>query len=526
MGLDDNHALSLDSKHSAAYMKSPAALMAILIIFSMVSGCFGSEEKEDVEYDSPFTFDQGEIPSTTWYHYAGTVSSPFAVNAIDSYSITNANITHNLTGNNVPFFTQATYYGTGWDTFEPTIGVTSSGAIFFTNYNGLGDGTHIIRSRDQGQTWEDVGPFGMSDDQGQTPNSNDPYLYVDKFNDKLVKFDMHALTAMFVEYSDNDGETWSTPFPVEGYYAPQDHQSIASMPHGNAIVGDVVYVYCINTGSPALGAQCSRSLDGGHTWDAQQIGYPTESFGNQCSGLHGHVAGGSDGSIYRGNPSCEGPAVYASHDGGYTWTENTITTEVGMQQGWHSHEVAVAVDEGGNVHATWISTDMMPWYAYSRDKGETWSSPVMIAAPTVKETGFPTIFAGDEGRVVMGYIGEVVDCNEMNNTTAKHCGWGGYMAIMTDAFTENPLITSVVVNLPEDALDITSDCGNVRCGGFGDFIDVELDDEGRPWIALAHNAAGTEEAIIGTLVTGPSLYGDVVQLYDLPLGGVSSLKMI
>ena len=100
------------------------------------------------------------------------------------------------------------------------------------------------------------------------------------------------------------------------------------------------------------------------------------------------------------------------------------------------------------------------------------------------------------------------------------------MAIMTDAFAENSLITSVVVNLPEDALDVTSDCGNVRCGGFGDFIDVELDDEGRPWIALAHNAAGTEEAIIGTLVTGPSLYGDIVQLYDLPLGGVSSLKMI
>ena len=63
---------------------------------------------------------------------------------------------------------------------------------------------------------------------------------------------------------------------------------------------------------------------------------------------------------------------------------------------------------------------------------------------------------------------------------------------------------------------------NVRCGGFGDFIDVELDDFGRPWIALAHNAAGTEEAVIGTLMTGPSLYGEVVQLPVLPVGGVSS----
>ena len=99
------------------------------------------------------------------------------------------------------------------------------------------------------------------------------------------------------------------------------------------------------------------------------------------------------------------------------------------------------------------------------------------------------------------------------------------MAIMTDSFADAPLITSVVVNLPGDPLDITSDCGNVRCGGFGDFIDVELDDEGRPWIALAHNAAGTGEAVIGTLMTGPSLYGEFTQLPELPVGGNSTLKM-
>jgi len=512
-------------------MRSVALLLTLLLIAPAISGCFGGDDAPEPEPEGPFVFDQGAIPTTTWYHYPGTVGSPSAIDATDSAAVAAANITQNLTDGSTPFFTQGTYYGTGFDTFEPTIGVTGSGAIFFTNWNGLGDGTHIIRSRDQGQTWEDVGPFlgGGDGGSGQTQNSNDPYIYVDKFTDRLVKFDMHALAVINVEYSNNEGETWSTPFPTHGYAVPQDHQSIASMPHPNAIVGEVVYVYCINTGSPAAGAQCSRSLDGGHTWDAQQFGYPTESFGNQCSGLHGHVAGGSDGSIYRGNPSCEGPAVYASHDGGYTWSEHTITTEVGMQQGWHAHEVAVAVDEGGAVHATWISNDQMPWYAYSRDQGMTWSQPMMVAAPGVNETGFPTIFAGDEGRVVIGYIGEVNDCEDGgNNTTEENssiCGWGGYMAVMTDAFADNPLITSVVVNMPEDALDITSDCGNVRCGGFGDFIDVELDDEGRPWIALAHNAAGTEEAVIGTLMTGPALYGELVQLPDLPAGGSSTLKM-
>ena len=84
------------------------------------------------------------------------------------------------------------------------------------------------------------------------------------------------------------------------------------------------------------------------------------------------------------------------------------------------------------------------------------------------------------------------------------------------------MITTVAVNLPNDPLDITDDCGNVRCGGFGDFIDVEIDDEGRPWIALAHNPAG-DIGIIGTLMTGPSLYGELKQLPLIPAGGRDTL---
>ncbi|MBT4802271.1 MAG: exo-alpha-sialidase [Euryarchaeota archaeon] len=502
-------------------MRNSSILIVFLLIMPTLTGCLSKNKDMVEEMDDHFPIELDMIPITTWYHYPGNPTSPRAIDATDYMAVLNANITENITGDNIPFYSVGTYYGTGWDTFEPTLGITSSGAIFFTNYNGLGDGTHIIRSMDQGQTWEDVGPFGqIDDDSGQTPNSNDPYLYVDKFNDRLVKFDMHALAAMFVEYSDDDGESWSIPYPVEGYLAPQDHQSIASVPSDDAIIGDIVYVYCINTGSAAAGPQCSRSITGGQTWDIQRLGYPTESFGSQCSGLHGHLAGGSDGAIYRGNPSCEGPAVYRSLDAGYTWSEHTITTVVGMQQGWHSHEVATAVDEGGNVHATWISDDQMPWYAYSRDQGETWSSPMMVAPPGVNESGFPTIFAGDSGRVVIGYIGEANDWNESSGG-----GWSGYMSIMTSAFAENPLITSVAVNLPTDPLDILPDCGNIRCGGFGDFIDIEIDDEGRPWIALAHNTAGNDEAIIGTLMTGPSLYGPILQLPTLEEGGNLTLKL-
>jgi hypothetical protein len=80
------------------------------------------------------------------------------------------------------------------------------------------------------------------------------------------------------------------------------------------------------------------------------------------------------------------------------------------------------------------------------------------------------------------------------------------------------------VNAKEDYLDETEDCGSVRCGGFGDFIDVVIDVDGRPWIAFAHNIYN-QEAIIGTLVTGPALRGPLEPLPPIVEGGPSTLKM-
>ncbi|HJM17704.1 MAG TPA: hypothetical protein QGI59_04270, partial [Candidatus Poseidoniia archaeon] len=135
-------------------------LIIAFMITPSLSGCLQPEDKRTV-IEEPSIFDFGRPdPTNTWYHYAGNLARPYAVDATNSSALLDANITFNLTGNNIPYFTNATYYGTGFDTFEPTIGITASGAIFFTSWNGLGDGTHIIRSRDQGLTWEDVGPFG------------------------------------------------------------------------------------------------------------------------------------------------------------------------------------------------------------------------------------------------------------------------------------------------------------------------------------------------------------------------------
>ena len=491
-----------------------SAALIMLMLAPALMGCFGNNEPEEPPIIHPFGFDEA-IPNGVWYHFGGSAESQNATNLLNASAMEARGFSPEmLNGSNIPFWANGTYYGTGFDTFEPTLGVLSDGSIVFTNYNGLTKGTQIIRSQDQGQTWENVGPFNqVYPAVGQVPNSNDPYIYVDPWTDRIVKFDMHALTAMWVEYSDDAGDSWSPPFTAYGYYTPQDHQSIASMPDTNGIgFNEVIYVFCINTGTSILGPQCSRSLDGGHTWDLQQPGSPLST---QCSGLHGHLTGAVDGWIYRGNPSCEGPAVYASSDGGYSWSEHTVSTEIAMQDGWHSHEVATATDAAGNVYAMWIGDGMMPWVTWSTDHGATWREPIMVAAPGVEEAGFPTIFGGADGRVAFGYIGEFND-----NT-----GWHGFIGAITDAHAENPLITTTRVNELDDILDELDDCGDIRCGGFDDFIDIEVDDEGRPWIALSHNV-NSAEAVIGTWTTGPSLFGDNVSyLQALPTGGNTTLLL-
>ncbi len=404
-----------------------------------------------------------------------------------------------------------TYYHIGTSTFEPTIGTTSTGGIFMTHFRGTGAGAEIRRSLDQGQTWDDATPR-LPTGTKMIPNSNDPYLYVDPWTDRIYDFDMCVILQGFcVAFSDDDGDSWTLYSVATGEGVALDHQSLASSPHreGQEPVGyPNILTFCVNRGSPAAGAWCSTSYDAGLSWTPLAPGYPVGTV--QCSGLHGHVTGSPDGRFYRGNPSCEGPAVYRSDDGGLTWSEHTITTQTGVQ----GHEVATATDEDGNVYAFWIGDDGLPYLSWSTDLAETWAAPRMVGAPDVTAAGFPTLEAGAAGAAAWAYIG--TDVEDGYDGVENDMEWTGYIGFSIDLL-ENATITNVPINAADDPLDEGRACGAMRCGGFGDFIDIAIDHEGRPWAAMAHN--GHDNAgLVGTLATGPSLRHDG-DLAPLPIGG-------
>ena len=104
-----------------------ATLLTLVMLTSLLSGCFGNTEEPEIEkVPGIFDFEQG-IPDGTWYHFAG------GINATNESAVAAANISSNFTGNNTPYFTQGSYYGIGFTTFEPTMGITSMDNLYISS---------------------------------------------------------------------------------------------------------------------------------------------------------------------------------------------------------------------------------------------------------------------------------------------------------------------------------------------------------------------------------------------------------
>jgi len=413
--------------------------------------------------------------------------------------------------------------------FEPTIGVTSEGNLFISNLAGSAatDYSSILRSTDQGQTWEDV--TGSIGPVSSPPQSNDPYVYVDEETDRVYNLDMQGLQGNYIRWSDDEGETW-TARPQAGETPVLDHPTLfAGDPNMVETVGYENLLYlCVNRVGDA---SCATSTDGGLSWSPFKTVYPGADQGvastgsGFCGGLHAHGTVGPEGTAYLPKGHCGVPSVAISQDDGLTWEIVAISEEVGAGD----HEVAIATDDGGNVYAHWFDDDHEPYFAYSTDEGQTWSDAIAIAPPEVSLMDFPTIAATGNGSVALAYVGTTADVDSFEDLETGD-PWNGYLTTITNATSEDPTILTTTVN-PEDDPIARGNCNSAnRCqgdsGGYlGDFIDVVIDD-GRPWVALVDTC--TEECVdnpssgrdvgvgmVGTINQGPSLSDPTTALSPL-----------
>ncbi|HLE47525.1 MAG TPA: sialidase family protein [Candidatus Thermoplasmatota archaeon] len=371
---------------------------------------------------------------------------------------------------------------TGSISREPTIGISSKGTVF--HYPAMtGDNTKpmgVAISKDHGATWRRVLPSIQG--VPTHPTSVDPYFYLDPATDRAFADDLMTPNCSYFSWSDDDGATWQHSYSG---CLETDHQTIfAGKPVTSQTRGypNVVYRCAIN--AVALGAYstmstCQKSIDGGMTWLAPgQPAFtspPDRAPPNHCTGAHGHGFADHKGTIYLPKGHCGVPMLGISADEGATWRRVQIASN-----GIQGHDGGVGVDPAGNIYYTWTATNRLPYLAYSRDGGTTWSAPIMIGAPEILHARFVELNVGGVGKIAWVYMG-TKGPNDKGVQT-----YDAYLGVSYNALDPNPTFYSATVHDPvADAFRV-----GTCCGGIQDFIDVRIGPDGTAWGAFVDDCLG------------------------------------
>lgn len=449
-------------------MRSLAVLLTFLMLTLSLSGCFGNEEVEEeaeivVQEDTRFfvTDKFGETSSET------------------------------------PIDMSFQFSDVGETGKEPSIGITSSGCMFFIAME------KPMRSCDYGQSWENMA------DITQAPFTSDPYGWVDPVTDRVFNIHMMGLESTWIGWSDNDGESWLGNPHDSGTTPLNDHIKLASGPWIDSAYGlvgqlnptyETAVYFCFNK---LAGISCFTSFDGGATFE---VGGDIVGLASTNGGLHGAITTAPDGTVYL-TPRVATPTILMSKDNGLNWEEREMGMDAGTPNPRKNSEVAT--DTESNAYHVWTGSDFGVYMSRSTDSGVTWEQESIRLSPNqVISNTFPQVDAGDPGRIAITYLGSE-DASELNQSDIDGNPWNGnphfatsnvsyylYITYSLNALDENPTFHTMRVS--DDPVQIGSICLNSGdCRDIGgsnrnllDFNDLHIDLEGRVYVAFADGCTG------------------------------------
>lgn len=358
-------------------------------------------------------------------------------------------------------------------------------------------------------TWED-----KSGGLATTTTTLDPIGFVDQITGRTFSGQLGP-KAHLMEYSDDDGESWNPSVGNTPGLAGVDHQTIGYSPYVVPLPLGIVrnpatdYPNAVYYCSQDIAyANCSRSDDGGITFGATVNMYTTL----ECGGLHGHIKGAPDGTVYVPNKGCgAGQGVAVSEDNGLSWNVRTIpNTTPGV------NDPAVGVAKDGTVYFCYNGADGRPRAVVSKDKGVSWINDRSTGSDlNVVRTVFPVAVAGDGDRAACAYLGTTTSGN---SEALDFPGiWHTYVATTYDG---GNTWNTTRVNEIDPVQGVGGVCtSGTTCGAnrnLLDFNDMTIDEKGRILFGYA-------DGCIGSCVANPMTISRVDKASLIRLSGARSL---
>lgn len=183
--------------------------------------------------------------------------------------------------------------------------------------------------------------------------------------------------------------------------------------------------------------------------------------------------------------------VFRSTDQGATWSNSTVVQ--GLPYSTADSFIPSAVDSEGNEYIAWTnrsSTSAIAAYYAVREVGQsTWSSPVLVSS-NVTHALFPSLIAGDDGRIGLVYYG----ANGTSGSTRyfpTSVEWHLYYTYTGDA-SAGSLTTVKVQSSPVHLGGICTEGCGTHNRTFGDYLgSIILDDTGRIGITYCDDYPAT-----------------------------------
>jgi hypothetical protein len=241
--------------------------------------------------------------------------------------------------------------------------------------------------------------------------------------------------------------------------------------------------------------QVLKSLDGGETWQ-DAGGFDIQLLSNKCALteyiLMGSSAVAADGTLYIAGRRCAKVALATSKDEGKTWSvmdvPNTklITGATTVAVAGNPNYVLtqpLTLDSQGNLYVLYADESNILRLTISRNKGATWSTPVVVSAPTVKRTHLAGLTIKAPGKIAIAYYG-----TEGSATTGAY---NMYVAESSNAFSATPTFKSQVLNAPSDPVAATGFDANYLGmfigGDLAELTELQYDPNGDLFISLVQD---------------------------------------